>query len=200
MAQARQASAIEKSSTREAQHQQQVTLYDEEDVGSMAPEADDTLPTSTQMSLQEHMADTVSAAHSLSAPSLQGPYLLSESNSDGHLSVMSDGSFIHVEGLASAGDAECHEGVEAPTPLMPVDLTGPAPLEDLAQEANTVDGLSEGTSEHVAGILSEHAEATGEPDKACSSPGNASTIASYALCGFVPYHYVTCCCAHPCFS
>ncbi|KAL3132276.1 hypothetical protein ABBQ32_008861 [Trebouxia sp. C0010 RCD-2024] len=167
--QARQASAIEKSSIPEAQHQQQDILYDEHEVGSMAAlEEDDTLPTSTQMSMQEHMADTVSAADSLSAPSMQGPHLLPESNSVGHLSVMSDGSFIHVGGPASAGDAECQEGLEARTLLddtMAVDLTGPAVVEDVAQEANTVDRLSEGTSEHVAEFLSEHAEAVGESDK-----------------------------------
>lgn len=172
VSQARQASAIEKSSIPEAQHQQQDILYDEHEVGSMAAlEEDDTLPTSTQMSMQEHMADTVSAADSLSAPSMQGPHLLPESNSVGHLSVMSDGSFIHVGGPASAGDAECQEGLEARTLLddtMAVDLTGPAVVEDVAQEANTVDRLSEGTSEHVAEFLSEHAEAVGESDKACS--------------------------------
>ena len=123
----------------EAQHQQQDVLCDEQDGRSMAAlQADDTLPTSTQMSMQD-MVDGVSASDSLSAPTLQQtPHLLPESNSVGQLSVLSDGSFIHVEGPASAEDAEGaegHDGVQALTPQedsLSVDLTGPAALEDLA--------------------------------------------------------------------
>lgn len=169
-----------------------------------ARQAVDTLPTSTQVSMQD-MVDGVSASDSPSAPTLQTPHLLPESNSVGQLSVMSDGSFIHVEGPASAEDAEgaeCHDGVQALTPQedsLSVELTGPAAMEDLAQEATTVDRLSEDMLEHAAETVREHTAATEESDEACSqylSLVVAPTIAPHTvyICTgmWIPLLHVVC--------
>lgn len=164
---------MERSSLLEAQHLQEDMSYDEPDRRDMAAlDADDTLPTSTQMSRQEDTIDTLSATDSPSAPCSLGSHLLPNSPSDGQLSVMSDGSFIHVEERASAGDAECHEGVEtSQSPqedTMPVDLTKPVVADNLAPEAETLDRPIEGMSEHAAETASEHAQAIEESDEACS--------------------------------
>ena len=131
-----------------AQPQQKCTVYDElEGRDNVAPEntADYTLPTSTRPSVREDSPDIVSAADCGRSSSR-----LCNSHSTGHLSVNSDGSFMHIEGLASADDAECHEEAETtPEFVMPVDSSEPAAHNAVAQDANIVlDTLSEDMSEH----------------------------------------------------
>ena len=110
--------------------------------------ADPTLPTSTHPLVQEDILDILSAADNASCPCSSR---LLNSHSTGHLSVNSDGSFMHVEGLASADDLPCHEEPETTQELAtPVDLPEPAALTAFAQDASSVlDRVSEDMSGHA---------------------------------------------------
>ena len=148
-----------------AQPQQKHTMYDDLEGHDTAPSiADLTLPTSTHPLVQEDILDRLSAADNASGPSSSR---LPTSRSTGHLSVNSDGSFMHVEGLASADDSQCHEEAETTQEFAtPVDLPEPAAFTALAQDANNVlDRLSEDMSGHATEASITHAKE--ESTEAC---------------------------------
>ena len=133
-----------------AQPQQKHTMYDGlkgHDTAAPGNVAIHILPTSTHASTHEDIPGT--AADNASGPS---SLKLPNSHSTGHLSSNSDGSFMHVEGLASAADADCQEETETTQELaIPLDRPEPAASNALAQDATTgLDRLSETTSGHAA--------------------------------------------------
>ena len=150
-----------------AQPHQKRTMYDDlKGHTTVAPEsaAVDTLPTSTRPSVQEDIPDLVSAADNASGPTSSR---LCNTHSVGGQSVNADGSFMHIEGLASADDAECHQETETTQEFaVPVDSPEPAAHTALSQDANTVlDRLSEDMSGHAGQASFKHTQE--ESTEAC---------------------------------
>lgn len=167
--QAAPADTLERSDLLVAEPHMESTVYDDlqgHNAAAPGSVADHTLPTSTHVSAQEDIPETVSTADDTSGPSCSG---LPKSYSTSHLSVQSHGSFMHVEGLASAIDAGCNDEADTTQAFAtPADLPGPPAQNPLEQDENTVlDRLSQDVSEQAAEASTMHTDE--ELTEACFS-------------------------------
>ena len=167
--QAAPADTLERSDLLVAEPHVGSTVYDDlQGHNAAAPEsvADHTLPTSTHVSAQEDIPETVSKADNTSGPSCSG---VPKSYSTSHLSVQSHGSFMHVEGLALASDAGCNDEADTTQACATsADLPGPSAQNALEQDEHTVqDRLSQDMSEQAAEESIMHTEE--ELTEACFS-------------------------------